>query len=221
MKKIQHAILFDMDGVTINTEPLYTRAEIQLFKEYRIEIPQEDWSLFRGSSESDFYKLSMARYNIKEDKNVFIKKGREYVDREFNGTIPFLPGFKSLHKRINKDYLMGLVTAAPKEMLTKINKSINLEYYFNHMISGEEARRNKPFPDPYIKMMNYFNVFPENTIIIEDSIQGIKAALSSGAHVIAIKGSVPDKKLKIAHRIVSHLDEITKDYISELLQSYK
>ena len=50
---------------------------------------------------------------------------------------------------------MGLVTAAPKEMLTKINKSINLEYYFNHMISGEEARRNKPFPDPYIKMMNY------------------------------------------------------------------
>tara|TARA_Y100001970_G_scaffold275894_1_gene377785 strand:- start:562 stop:1221 length:660 start_codon:yes stop_codon:yes gene_type:complete len=219
MKKIKTAILFDMDGVTIDTEPLYTKAEIKLFTEYGIEIPQEDWSLFRGSSESDFYKLSMARYNIKEDKDVFIKKGRQYVAKEFNGRIPFVPGFKSLHQRINKDYLMGLVTAAPKHMLNKINKLIHLDSYFKHMISGEEAIRNKPFPDPYIKMMNYFNVAPNNTIIIEDSVKGIRAALSAGAHVIARRGSVPDSKLQIAHRVISHLDEITTDYISELLQS--
>ena len=47
------AVIFDMDGVIIDTEPLYTRAEIKLFREYGIEIPKEDWSLFRGCSEED------------------------------------------------------------------------------------------------------------------------------------------------------------------------
>ena len=61
--------------------------------------------------------------------------------------------------------------------------------------------------------------FAKNTIIIEDSVNGIKAALSSGAHVIAKEGSVSYEKLKIAHHIVSHLDEITIDLIDELLQN--
>ena len=51
------AVLFDLDGVTIDTEPLYTLSEIRLFKEYGIEIPREDWSLFRGCSEKTFFDL--------------------------------------------------------------------------------------------------------------------------------------------------------------------
>ena len=74
------AVIFDMDGVVIDTEPLYTKAEIRLFGEYGVEIPKEDWPLFRGCAEKDFFDLSMTRYNISEDKNVFIEKGRKYTD---------------------------------------------------------------------------------------------------------------------------------------------
>ena len=66
-----------MDGVTLDTEPLYTKAEINLFNEYNITIPEDDWSLFRGSSEKQFYKLTMKKYNIKEDFDVFMNKGRQ------------------------------------------------------------------------------------------------------------------------------------------------
>ena len=66
------AVIFDMDGVIINTEPLYTRAEIRLFREYGVEILKEDWSLFRGCAEEDFFNLSMERYNISENKSIFI-----------------------------------------------------------------------------------------------------------------------------------------------------
>ena len=66
-------------------------------------------------------------------------------------------------------------------------------------------------------MMRRINIKPQDTIIIEDSILGLRSALASGAHVIAHMGSVPRNKLKIAHRIVKHLDEITLEFIELLL----
>ena len=83
----QAAILFDMDGVTVNTEPLYTRAEVRLFGEYGVKIPKKDFALFRGCSEKTFFDLSIKRYGISENKNIFISKGRKYVLEEFNKNI--------------------------------------------------------------------------------------------------------------------------------------
>ena len=211
------AILFDLDGVTIDTEPLYTLAEIKLFSEYNIEIPKGDWPLFRGCSEETFFDLSIARYGITENREVFIQKGRQYVLDEFQKNIPFVPGFKGLIKRVSKKYITGLVTASPLHSLNWIRDKIGLDNYFNHIISGEETYKNKPHPHPYLEMMDRIDVNPKNTVIIEDSILGVRSALASGAHVIARNGSVPRIKLEIAHRIVDHLNEITLDFIEDLL----
>ena len=67
-------------------------------------------------------------------------------------------------------------------------------------------------------MMKKLNVLPINSVIIEDSLHGLRSGLASGAHVIAKTGSVPIKQLSIAHRIVAHLDEITNDMIEKLLR---
>ena len=211
------AVLFDMDGVTIDTEPLYTQAEIRLFGEYGVEIPKEDWHLFRGCSEDAFFDLSIARYGIKENRDVFVQKGRQYVAEEFKKNIPFVPGFTDLINRISKEYITGLVTASPLRSLNWIRYKIDLDYYFQHIISGEETEKNKPHPHPYIEMMKRIGVSPDNTVIIEDSITGLRSALASGGHVISRIGSVPRKKLEISHRIVDHLDEITLKFIEELL----
>ena len=214
----QSAVLFDLDGVTIDTEPLYTRSEIRLFGDYGIEIPEEDWPLFRGCSEESFFDLAMARYGITENRDIFIQKGRQYVVDEFKKNIPFVPGFKEIIGRISADYITGLVTASPLRILNWIRDRIKLDDYFQYIISGEETVQNKPHPQPYIEMMGRIGVGPENTVIIEDSILGLHSALASGAHVIARNGSVPRKNLEIAHRIVDHLDEITLEFIEDLLQ---
>ena len=67
-------------------------------------------------------------------------------------------------------------------------------------------------------MMKKLNVLPKYSVIIEDSVHGLQSGLASGAHVIAKTGSVPNKDLSIAHRIVTHLDEITNNMVEELLQ---
>ena len=72
-----------------------------------------------------------------------------------------------------------------------------------------------------LSMMEKLNVKPENVVIIEDSLHGIQAALASGAAVIAKTGSVPESDLSIAHRIITHLDEITHNMIEDLLQGDK
>ena len=212
------AVIFDLDGVVLDTEPLYTRAEIRLFGEYGVEIPEEDWSLFRGCTEQNFFDLSMARYNISEDKNVFIEKGREYVKDEFRKGLAFMPGFHKLHARVQKQYSTGLVTASPRHNIDFLCGLIDLDNIFEHIISGDETLQNKPYPDPYFAMMKKLNVLPKNSVIIEDSLHGLQAGLASGARVIAKTGSVPDKDLSIAHRIVAHLDEITNNMVEELLQ---
>ena len=210
------AVLFDLDGVTIDTEPLYTLSEIRLFKEYGVQIPREDWPLFRGCAEETFFDLSMERYGITENRDIFIQKGRKYVMDEFKKNIPFIPGFKDLIARVSKNYITGLVTASPIRSLDWIRKKMGLDNYFQYIISGEETVKNKPHPHPYIEMMRRIDVNPENTIIIEDSILGLTSALGSGAHVIARNGSVPREKLEIAHKIVDHLDEITQEFIEDL-----
>ena len=218
MKPFNSAVIFDMDGVILDTEPLYTKAEIRLFREYDVEIPEEDWPLFRGCAENDFFDLSMSRYNITEDKNIFIEKGREYVKDEFRRGLVFMSGFHNLIGWVQKQYKIGLVTASPRHNIDWLCDLINLDNIFEHIISGDETARNKPYPDPYLAMMKKLNVLPTNSVIIEDSVHGLKSGLASGAHVIAKRGSVPDGDLSIAHRIVTHLDEITNNMLEELLQ---
>ncbi len=212
------AIIFDMDGVIIDTEPLYTKAEVRLFSEYGVEIPPKDWSLFRGCAEDDFFTLSMQRYKISEDRSVFMEKGREYVREEFNKGLVFMPGFEDMLKRVQKKHATGLVTASPRHNIDFLCGLIHLDNIFEHIISGDESARNKPHPDPYFEMMERLNVLPNNTVIIEDSLCGLNAALSSGAHVIEKTGSFPEKNLIIAHKTVSHLNEITDRLLEELLQ---
>ena len=129
-----------------------------------------------------------------------------------------MPGFHKLYSRIQKQYGTGLVTASPRHNIDFLCGLIDLDNIFKHIVSGDETLRNKPHPEPYFTMMKKLNVLPINSVIIEDSLNGLRVGLASGAHVIAITGSVPDKDLSIAHLIVTHLDEITNDVLEELLQ---
>ena len=209
-------ILFDLDGVTINTEHLYARAETRLFDEYGVTIPDNDWKLFRGCSEETFYTLSMDRYEIKEERSVFMKKGRNLILKEFEKKLDFMPGFKGLIKKINNYYKIGLVTATPEHMFNWLDKKLHLCSFFEHVVYGGMSKNSKPHPDPYQLCMKKFNILPENTMIIEDSVHGIQSGLSAGARVVALTGSVDVEDMPQAHVIINSLNEIDEKFIISL-----
>ena len=212
-------ILFDLDGVTIDTEPLYARGEIRLFKEYDITIPKEDWKLFRGCTEETFYDLSMDRYGITEDRKTFQNKGRAYVREEFEKNLAFMPGFIALIKRLNGQYPVGLVTATPEYMYNWLDERLDLSGIFKHIVYGGMTKRGKPSPDPYLLGMKQFNINPKNTMIVEDSVHGIQAGLSANARVVALTGSVDIEDMPPAHRIINSLNEIDANFINSLFKS--
>jgi HAD superfamily hydrolase (TIGR01509 family) len=211
-------ILFDLDGVTIDTEPLYAKGEIRLFKEYGITIPQEDWKLFRGCTEEKFYDLSMNRYGITEDRIIFQNKGRAYVREEFEKHLDFMPGFNALIKRLNGQYLIGLVTATPEYMFKWVDGRLNLSDIFEHIVYGGMTDKGKPNPDPYLLGMKQFNINAKNTMVVEDSVHGIQAGLSANAKVVALTGSVDVEDMPAAHKIINSLNEIDTNFINSLFK---
>ncbi|MBC8312247.1 MAG: HAD family phosphatase [Candidatus Marinimicrobia bacterium] len=212
-------ILFDLDGVTIDTEPLYAKGEIKLFLEYGVTIPEEDWKLFRGCTEESFYTLSMNRYSIDEDREVFMKKGRRYVRDEFEKSLGFMPGFKNLIQKLNGQYSIGLVTASPEYMFKWLDERLNLSSIFEHIVYGGMTKKGKPNPEPYLLGMKQFNIEPQHTMVVEDSVHGIQAGLNANAKVVALTGSVEIEDMPAAHKIINSLDEIDSNFINSLFNS--
>ena len=211
-------ILFDLDGVVIDTEPLYAMGEIKLFKEYGVTIPDEDWKLFRGCTEESFYDLSMNRYNISEDRKIFMAKGRKYVLSEFEKHLSFMDGFRNFIHRLDGQLKLGLVTASPEIMFNWVNDRLHLTSIFEHIVHGGMTSKGKPDPEPYHMGMELFNLSPQHTIVIEDSVHGINSGLSAGAKVIAKTGSIDIKDMPAAHTIIHHFDEITEPLINSLFE---
>ena len=212
-------ILFDMDGVTLDTEPLYADGENKLFEEYGVKIPEEDWKLFRGCTEEKFYDISMKRYGITEDRTIFQKKGREYIKKEFEENLRFMDGFKNLVNRLEDHHIkIGLVTASPEHMFKWVDKRLNLSSIFEHIVHGGMTKKSKPDPEPYLLAMEKFNIKSHNTMIIEDSVHGIQAGLNAECRVVALTGSVNIEDMPPAHRIVNSLDELTPTFINKLFK---
>jgi len=215
------AVCFDMDGVTIDSEPLYAKAEIRLFREYGVEIPDEDWILFRGCNEKKFYELSMKRYSINEEKNLFIAKGRSYIKKEFTKNLKFMNGFINLHKNLIKHGIStALVTASPEKMFNFVNLKMKLTNKFDKVIFGEMTKYHKPNPEPYLLAMDQLDMKPKDTLIIEDSMYGLQAAKSSGAVVIGIRGSIPDIHLQIADFVISSLTDLNIMKLKKIHKTY-
>lgn len=210
------AVIFDMDGVVVDSEPLYQKAEEQFFATYGITIPPEDWKLFRGSTEGKFYELARNRYKIDESVDALQVKGRQYVFKVFANELVLKSGFAELYDRIQGMYKIGLVTSTPRVIFHYMDEQINLSQYFRDVIVGEDTELHKPHPQPYLTMMAQLNVRPDHCVIVEDSIPGLESAYASGAYTVAITGSVPPEHMPPAHAIIHSLDEITADFLESV-----
>lgn len=210
------AVIFDMDGVAVDSERLYQQAEERLFREYGVKIPADDWKQFRGCTEERFYQLARGRYGITEPLEVLRRKGRQYVLSVFDAELDFNEGFRELHKRLVGRYRLGLVTSTPGDIFHWMDKRLGLKQYFQEVIFGGMTANSKPHPEPYLEMMRRLEVLPEESAVVEDSINGLTSALAAGAWTIALTGSIPLEDLPPAHAVVDSLGEISPAMIEGL-----
>ncbi len=210
------AVVFDMDGVVVDSEPLYQQVQERLFAELGVTIPDDDWKLFRGMTEDTYYEFVGRRYNLSRQLRELRRRGREYVQQLFKAELEFMTGFTRLHRHIKGHYRLGLVTSTASDLYQVVNDKLHLGPFFEEVLCGDMTVNSKPHPAPYLEIMRRLEIAPNETVVVEDSIHGLQAALDSGAWTIALTGSVPQEDMPPVHAIIDSLEELSPGYIDNL-----
>lgn len=187
MKKIE-AIIFDMDGVIIDSEPLWKKAEKEVFSSVGVKTTDELCKLTESMTTWEvtsfwFERQPWKSKTLKDVENEVIDYVRLLIEKEgvaINGINEFIEKIKC------RGYKIGLATNSPYILIPVVLKKLNIADYFDATSSAEHELRGKPNPSIYFSVAKKLNVEPENCIVFEDSYSGLLAAKNAGMKTIAI-----------------------------------
>ena len=217
-------IIFDMDGVIINSEPLHQECERELFSKLNIFLAQKEQNQFLGVSGFYMWKQLIEKYDLKEsvEKLVEIQDTCFIKELEELKHLPIIKGVESLIKNLSKKNVMLILASSSSQIvIDKILTLSKLKKYFKHIISGSEVKASKPAPDIFIKASEMAGVPPNKCIVIEDSENGIKAAKYAGMKVIGfLNGFNTKDSLFYADRIENDFSKISIDTFLNLQKNH-
>ena len=202
------AILFDMDGVVVDSEKLYSQSEEKLLAQYGVKFDDSDWHYIKGCTEKQFYDLVYSKFNPDILREDLMSQGREFLKKIFTDQLEYMDGFNSIYPAIKEKYKLALVTSTGQDLVNHIDGLLSIYKKFDIVLTSVDTKKHKPSPDPYITAMKRFGFEANECIVVEDSIQGIKAGKAAGCIVIALEGSIERKFLKDADYIISSLYDI-------------
>lgn len=184
------AVLFDMDGVIVDTEPLHYKAYQKMFKKVGIDVSSDMYEGFTGQSTYGICKQLCTHFNLEQDPQELVQIKRNYFTKLFfdDGDLKLLDGVEEL---INNyfDHGLTLVVASSASMFTinNVMKRFNLDRFFSNKLSGADLKASKPHPEIFINAAKAANALANECFVIEDSTNGIKAAKRAGIYCVAYK----------------------------------
>lgn len=179
-------ILFDNDGVLVDTEPLYYKASKRALKEYfDVDITLEEymhiminglgvWELI-GEKEVSQKQIKIAR----DQRNVYYQELIQSHD-------VVIPDVKDVITELSKKYKMAIVTSARRVDFELKHKNSGIPQMMEFVLCEGEYPRSKPHPEPYLKALEMFGAKKDETIIIEDSLRGLRSAYSAGIDCVIV-----------------------------------
>ena len=217
-KKLQ-CVIFDMDGVIIDSEEIHKKAYYETFKNLGVEVSEELYKTMTGSSTINAFQKLVNHFNLNDiPEELVLQKRKRYVNYfENDPTLALVHGVKELLQFLNKQNLT-LVLASSSAMINinRVFSRFDLNQYFTAKISGADLTASKPHPEIFEKAAILGGVSKEQCIVIEDSDNGIKAANDAGIFVVGYKNPlVSDQTLKDANLIIRDYN-ILKKYIIDL-----
>ena len=203
------AILFDFDGVVVQSEAVYDRATTRLGKHYHVEIPEPFFGANRGIAEQIFYERFKSAFELDVDLKQLMEIGREILWEEFSDSVHYTPGFQQFFAKIRHSIKhVALVTATPRPLLLEVLQNSKINVDFDHIVTSSDVARNKPAPDPYLKACELLGVIPEQALVIEDSPTGLRSAQAAGCQTVGITTSCGPEALKEANFIVDSFGKL-------------
>jgi HAD superfamily hydrolase (TIGR01509 family) len=205
-----YGVIFDMDGVIIDSEPLHHKAERSLLFKYGVNLSDEELHSFMGKDATQLLKGFIKTYQLPvEFKSLYIehRKNLEQVFR--NSEIPVTDAFLWIQALDQHKISMGLASSSHRALIDLVLEQLNWKQYFQVIIGGDEIERGKPCPDIYLRAASKLGLRPEQCIAVEDSKNGVYSAAEAGCYVLGyINPNSGNQDLSHSHRIFNDFESL-------------
>ena len=180
------AVLFDMDGLFIDSEPDWHAAETQMMRGYGYDWQPADQLQCLGGPLSRVTEYMSSCLNGRIEPEALGKVIIDEMKTRLGAATSYMPGSIEFSKLVSQAQIpQALVSASPRELVDAVVSNLD-QNYFKQTVAAGDIERTKPFPDPYLHAAKLLEVDISNCLIFEDSQTGITAATASGAFVVAI-----------------------------------
>lgn len=181
------AILFDMDGVIVDSEPLHLLAYQKFFSSYDIGYTANDNAEFLGTKDTWMANVLIDRYGLKETAAELVKIKEDNLLHLIKESAEARPGlYDILDRAAAKKIPMAVASSATIPTINLVIDTLKIRHYFQALASGDEVQHGKPAPDVFLLAAKRLDAAPENCLVIEDTLNGIRAAKAAGMHCVAI-----------------------------------
>jgi HAD superfamily hydrolase (TIGR01509 family) len=180
------AIIFDLDGVLIDSEPILHNARIRIAENYGKLWSYEDHVNILGTSAIYCAEYMIKKLELRVPAKALVNEVNEYTVASYKENIPFRSGAVEVVRLLSDRYPLALASGSPKEILEIITNSQEFESLFDVVVSSEELREGKPNPEIFLEAARRLRVEPDECVCIEDSANGVLAGRRANMFVINI-----------------------------------
>ena len=213
-------VIFDMDGVIIDSEPVHYYAYQQHFRELNIVVSPEMYASFTGNSTKNIYEKLKLNFKIVEDVATLVNRKRNLFNDAFDNKddLYLLEGVEYLIKDLfNNGMQLVLASSSANVTIERVFNRFDLNKYFTFKVSGEDFPQSKPHPAIFLKAAELAQTAVENCIVIEDSTNGIKAANAAGIFCIGYESEHSKlQNLSTTDKIIARFEELSYEIIRDL-----
>ena len=183
MKKF---ILFDNDGVLVETELWYFRANEKAMKELGVRL-ELDYYLELMKHGGNWWELALNRGVTIDNVNHARQRRSKYYQHYLRTENILIEGVEEVIEELSRHYRMGIVTTSRRVDFELIHHEKKLTRFMDFVLCEEDYPRAKPYPDPYLKGLKLFSASPNEAIVVEDSQRGLKAAVDAKIECVIVK----------------------------------
>ena len=213
-------VIFDMDGVIVDTEPVHHYAYHEHFKELNIDVTPEMYASYTGNSTRNIFQKLKEHFDLQEDVENLILRKRHLFNEAFDTKedLFLIEGVEDLIKDLHLNGVqLILASSASKTTIERVFNRFDLHQYFTHKVSGEDFPKSKPHPAIFEHAASLSVAPKERCIVIEDSTNGIQASVSAGIFCVGYNSfHSKDQDLSKANTIVQHFNELNFEKIRDL-----
>lgn len=217
---VQFAVIFDNDGVLVDSEHFSIEAYQRAIEEQGVKLQEEDTERNCGLTDADIILYMRETYGANLDLELFSRRKNElYLELAGSSDMRVWPGARRLLVALAREGIpYALASSGSREKIAFNLERAGLKRLMPNIISGEDFHRGKPDPEIFLQSARKLGMPPARCVVIEDSINGLKAARAAGAYAIAVTNTFPREKLAPhADLVIDSLEELTPARIRELV----